>query len=274
MPWIPAVVAGGMAIYGATKSDSPPGGDADDIAQQKAWEHADAVKKGSFNFAGSATGATREAGEYNKEADHWKGDQAPRIDYTNTLLSSRPAQMDALGQLRDAANGTGGPSQAQRAMAYGNEQAMGISRAISLGARGRSAIAGAPMQTEANASAMQTNGANNMAALAARERATAQGQYASQLDAMRAADEQMGQFGASVDMRNRGINQQGQLGFAGLGKDVQDSQLAANMAKQKSLQADWMAQMANDQASKDRDVNTGLGIVNGVGQGFGGVSTS
>ena len=74
-------IGAGVAIYGAATSGDDEEEAAAAAAQAKAAAHADAVKKGSFDFAGSAGGAAREANEYTKEADYYVHEPAGLTTY-------------------------------------------------------------------------------------------------------------------------------------------------------------------------------------------------
>ncbi len=76
---------------------------------------------------------------------------------------------------------------------------------------------------------------------------------------MRGLDQGRAQYLSNLAEQQRQLNQGGQLGFEGLGYNVQNAQLGANAGKTAADDAHWATQMGADQASKDRLLK-GIGI--------------
>lgn len=288
MPWVPAAIAGGAAIYGAVKgsgSSSPapdPASDPNSPANRLAAQ----TKDNDFSYGGDnggertfqngkwvqgPNGAQQAIARDQGMGQKWADMQAPTTDYTQGN-QSRGSQQDALSMMRSAANGNA-PSAAETMMRQGNDQAVANSLAMAAGARGQGAMAGAQQSAMGNASAMSTTNVNNMGAMRAGEMANARGQYGSMASGLRGQDDARSQYGSNLAMQQRALGQQGQLGFEQLGSHVADAQLGARMAHQGGDEAHWMAQMKTDQASTDRNVNAYMGGINAVASVGGKIAT-
>ncbi len=296
MPWIPAAVGAAGAIYAGVDAAAAAGGPGDDdAAQQKIWDDEAAAKRdaafqrgghgGSDEVVANAgptgpygipvngihtvhhnSGAEDEIARDRGHADAWAGMQAPTVDNTQSN-QSRQSQQDALGMMQQAAQGNA-PSAAAQMMQQGNDQAVANQMAMAAGARGAGAMAGAQQQAQGNAANMSTQNQNNMGVLRAQEMAQARGAYGNMASGIRGQDQGQAQFGANLELQQRGLNQQGQLGFEGMAQHVGDSALQASMAKQAADEGHWATQMGADEASVDRmhkTVGTGLQAAGQVG---------
>ena len=204
MPWVPAAIAGGAAIYGAVKgsgSSSPapdPASDPNSPANRLAAQ----TKDNDFSYGGDnggertfqngkwvqgPNGAQQAIARDQGMGQKWADMQAPTTDYTQGN-QSRGSQQDALSMMRSAANGNA-PSAAETMMRQGNDQAVANSLAMAAGARGQGAMAGAQQSAMGNASAMSTTNVNNMGAMRAGEMANARGQYGSMASGLRGQDD-------------------------------------------------------------------------------------
>ncbi len=264
MPWIPAAVGAVGAAYEGVKaltSDSTP--DADDAAQQKVWDDEEAQKRDhDFQFGGNAGAAARQSSKYEGKGQDWMDQKAPGVDY-GLGDQSRTSQRDALGLMQGAANGTA-PSQAAILMRQGNDQAMANQQSLAAGARGPAALALAQQQAAGNVSAMSTTNQNNMGALRAQEMAQARGAYGNMATGMRGQDDSRSQYGSDLEMRQRALAQQGQMGYDQMGYNVNNAQLGAREAYRGAQDQHWATQMNADQASKQGTRDMIMGGVNAV----------
>jgi hypothetical protein len=170
-------------------------------------------------------------------------------DYS-TAGQSRAGVMGALDMTRAAANGSV-PSAAEGQMNKGTQDALRAGIAQQAGARGAGAMGAAGAQGAVNATNLQGQNIANTGILRANEQATARGQLLSGTQGLNAAD--IGQANAQAQnlIASRGQNDQTQLGFEGLGQNVDMAQLQAQQAEQAQ-------RSQNENSAQDRNAQIGI----------------
>ena len=227
----------------------------------------------AFNWRGDPNGAAGDVRRYQGMGTAWGNIQSPGNDYgqANGYAGmgdqARGSQTDALGMLRTAATGSM-PSAAEIQMRQGNDQAMANSLGLAAGARGAASMAGATQQAMGNNSAMATNNINNMGSLRANEMANARNAYMGGATGMRGQD--LGFYGQAsnnaqangqLGLGYRQLGLQGQLGFEGMGYNVNRDQYAGQQALYGANDANFNAQQQRNnqsQANANQNYDTAI----------------
>ncbi len=248
----------------------------------------------------SPSGAQEDVARYRGMGADMGNRSAPGVDYTDGNfyagmgnqsrglgMDSRGSQTDALGMMRSAALGNA-PSVAQLQQQQGIQSALGSQMALAAGARGASGLAQAGYNAAGNTASLQRQGVADNSMLRASEMANARGAYGQMASGIRSGDmQQRGQdfqalslmdqrshYLADLAMRQRGLNQQGQMGYEQLGFNVNQAQLGAGMGLAGLNQQKWATQSGMDAAStQNADANAwkGAGLVTGgISGGMGG----
>lgn len=240
---------------------------ADELEARRAAD----IRNKDFQWAGQESAYQNQADQYRRDAGDWRNMKAPIPIYQNAD-QTRGAQVDALGALRDAANGNG-PSQARILMNQGNDRVAAAQLAAQAGAHGSLGRSMATQQAAQNAGIGGAANVNSAGALSAQEQETARNLYVSRTNSLRNMDQARAQYDAGLGLQQKELGLRGELAFEGMRKGMYDTQLNAQMAKQGINQGDWIAQMRTDQAAKDRDSRLGVGIISS-GAGVAGKMTT
>lgn len=234
---------------------------------------------------GGLFGGQQSSAQFNAQRARAKGDAAAnRGAFQNDYGQSNEArgvQQQALGLSRDAALGKA-PSRAELL----GQKMIGDSLDVSL-AGGASARGGPMAQAAATraaaqgAAAFQQRGAADLSALRADEIARARGELMQGSSAMRGQD--LGAVGMTAENERfqRGLNQQGELGFEGMANDVDYRQASLDMQGQMDDSANWRAERQNqehrweaqagmNQRSRQSATDRALGVIGGAAKGVGG----
>ncbi len=228
-----------------------------------------------YQNMGAAAGSTA-APTINKAQTNSDAGQA--YDSRNLGMQSRENQNQALNMMRDAAQGNA-PSAAALQMKAGTDAAMRSQLALAAGARGASALAGAQYNAAGNNAALNQQNTQQTGILRAQEMAQARGAFGQQAGDMRNQDAQQrsqdlqargmsaqeAQAQAQLEMQQRGLNQQGQMGYEGMAMGVNQAQLNANVGMQSQNQQQWATQAGLDQNSTKMANGNAWGAVSGVG---------
>ncbi len=286
MPWVPAAIAGGIAIAkgvgslgsggsgdGPTRNDMDAAGMAADTKDKDYSFNGDNGVTNNPNydplkpedasnpqFLHGATGDQKDAARYQGMGAGYASMQAPSTDYS-MANQSRGAQADALSQMQSAAQGNQ-PSAAAIMMKQGNDQAVANQMAMAAGARGPAAMANAQQAAMGNASNMSAQNQNNIGALRAQEMAQARGAYMSGATGMRGMDQGQAQYLSDLAMKQRGLNLSGQTAFENMALQEKDAALRARMAKQGVDESHWATQSGMDEASVNAAYQHGIDAAN------------
>lgn len=302
MPFIAPLIP---AIAGAVGAATSGGGGDDGGSNRPTWGQAQAAaaqKANAFQYGGQMGGAQAAQDRYQGLGAQWGHQAAPATDYSGSERyqglgdQARGDQQSAMGSMRDAMGLARGaamgnaPSQAAIMMKQGNDQAIANQMSMAAGARGPAAMAMAQQNAMGNASNMSTQNMNNTGALRAQEMAQARAAYGGMASGygqmatgMRGQDLQyMGQnanqaqYLSDLEMRQRGLGLQGQLGWEGMARGVAQDQMGAQMGLQGFDQKQWQTQSAMDEASRRaaedtamKGIQAGASIVSGAIAGGG-----
>lgn len=219
----------------------------------------------AFEWAGKPGRAAADVARYQGMGAAWANQQAPTTDYTqaNRYMGmgdqARSSQGDALGMMQQAALGNT-PSVAQLQQQQGMQSAIAGQMAMQANARGASGMAQAGYGGAANVAGLQRGGAMDASMLRAQEMANARNAYMQGASGMRGQDlqgqqmgMQMGQYGSDLSMRQRALGQAGQLGFEGMGYNVNDAQMGGQMGLYGAQDAQHTLQVNTDSASQARN---------------------
>jgi len=231
--------------------------------------------------------ANTEAWRYQNMGGDWARMGAPTINYgqANGYMgmgdAARMQQAQALGLQQSAAMGNA-PSAAASMMGMGNAQAMRNQMAMAANARGAGGMGVAGFQAANNMGQLQGQNIAQTGQLRAQEMAQARDAYMQGASGMRGQDyAAAGMTGgwaqnqAALEMQQRQLGLQGQLGFEQLGYNVNDAQLRAQMQLESAQQGHWQAQSNLDAASqRASDANTWKGVSLGAGAVGGGMGGS
>lgn len=199
------------------------------------------AQTGSFAYDGddpANAGARRREAQLQALGDKYGSMGAPQIDYGNAgqdrgaSMANDARQGGNLDALQQAAAGHG-PSAAQAQFQQSLDQSIAAQQAMAASARGPGAsLAG--FNGAVQAGKMQQQGVAQAGALRAQEQQAAQQQYTSALGQQRAQDLQMqgldaqqAQAQAAMEMQQRGLGLQGELGAQGLSNQVGLAQMQA-----------------------------------------------
>ncbi len=231
------------------------------------------------NIAGTGS-APDEANRYRNLATGAGARSGPVTNYAGgdryaaRGLDSRAGQAGALSMIRQQATGAA-PSAANLSMFRANDQSSQGALAAMAGARpgqavaGQQAVGGSSMQQAANigragnARAAEISGAQG--ALLGGYHNMREGD----LGAMRAQDART-QHLANVVMGQRGLNQNAQMGFEGMGMDVRNAQLDANIYARMQAQRHRQQQANLDLASAGNASKTADMAASGISSAFSG----
>lgn len=215
--------------------------------------------KQGYGLRQGPSGADQATGRFQGLGAAWANRQAPQLnlDQANGYMQSgdqaRQSQADALGMMQTAAQGNA-PSAAAQQMAIGNADAMRAQLSAAAGARGAGAMGAAGYNAAQMGGQMTAQNVAQTGMLRAQEMAQARDAYMQGASGMRGQD--YGAAGlaggwagqnAGLTMQQRQLGLQGQLGFEGLGNQVQEDQLNANIQKQAQMQGHWQGQSGLDQ---------------------------
>ncbi len=220
-----------------------------------------APENDDFQLGGHVGGAQEDVDRQRAAAAAAAGMQAPTVNYAggdqygNLASGARGGAVDALGMIRDRANGI--HTAANATAMQGNAQATAMQRSIISGGRGQASIAGAPQQAAGIAGRMATDTRNNMNITNAQDTALAQNQMAQGYGQLRQQDasaqhtyDTRSQFGSDLQARQNAMSDQGQLGYERLAAGTQASRLAAEQALNDAQDQQWSSQgMAHEQAA-------------------------
>ncbi len=231
---------------------------------------ANGAQNDAERFKGLANGAANTAAP----GTNWRGGNA----YNSYADSSRNGTQDALSLMRDRANGihTASDAMANR----GNALATAGQGAMIRSGRGAAALAGAGAQTAGIASRMHTDNANNIRVTNAADTAQAQQQLAQGYGQQRAQDasqqhilDARAQYVADLSMRQRGLNDAGQMGYERQAFGANMSGLKGEEALNDAQYADWAQRSNQHEAVAGMDqanaMKYGGAALNGLGQGAG-----
>lgn len=255
--------------------------------QNPNWDPSD-PSTGPKEYEGTS-GAEEDVNRYRNMASTMNGRDAPVIDMTNARrdasmatdsrvlgMSDRGSQLQALDLQRRAALGQA-PSAAAQQMQAGTNAAMASQMALAAGARGQAGIAQAGYQAAGNNAALNAQNTQQTGILRAQEMAQARGAYGDQSNSLRQGDAQQrqqdlmargmsaqeAQAQADMEMRQRGLNQQGQSDFEHMGFDVNKAQLDANAGLENANIDRWRTQSGLDAGSTARAESNAAGFVSG-----------
>ena len=260
---IPLLIGAGAVAAGAAIAGSAAGvGKSKFQAQSYKTAKNAGYNSRDFNYRG-ANGQTarEEQSAYANRAAQSQQRGGPVVDQSGTNLYDQrglaaatgqqgalSSQQDAMALQRDAAMGNA-PS---RAEILGQQQMQPIAaqqQSMAASARGPAGLAMAQRQAAGNTALSQVNSTANTQAMRADEMARARGDYAGaanavaqQTNAMRASElaaqqqqAQQAQFGAGLEMQQRGLNDQRENNMYGASRDVGKTTLSGTMAKQGML---------------------------------------
>lgn len=230
---------------------------------------------------GLANGATQDVNRYRGMGNQAAQREAHQIDYgqanadRSQAQGARNEQSAALNMTRQAAMGNA-PSRAELMGRQMIGNSLDAQMAAAASARGGAlAQAGAMTAARQDAAQFQQRGMNDLAALRADEMARAREAYASQAGAMRGQDyqgaaqaAQMSQAQGQIEMGQRGLNQQAQMGYEQMGLDVNRAQQQGALERYR-IDAD-VAERTNQrnyerqQKSDDRAWNAAASAMGGI----------
>jgi hypothetical protein len=206
-----------------------------------------------------------------------QGDYGQANGYLGMGDAARAQQMQALGLMQARATGQA-PSiaamQAQRALSQGlaNSQAQ-----VASARGGPGAMALAARGGMMNNAQLTGDVAGQSAIAAAQERQAAEQAYLQGAGGIRQQDYGAAgmtggwaQNNAELQMQQRQLALQGQMGFEGMGQNVGMAQLAAAQQQEAMRQGKWQAQMGADaasQANANANLKTGVGVALGAATG-------
>lgn len=207
------------------------------------------------------SGADLATQRYQGLGSQWAGMQAPQLDlaqangYMGMGDQSRMQQQQALGMMRARAMGQV-PSVAQ--MQGNHVLAQGLNNTMSQVASARGGPGSMALAARGGMmgnAQMTGDVAGTSAIAAAQERNAAEQGYFGGVSGMRQQDYgaaglagQWAGQNAQLAGQNNQLRLQGQMGFEGMGADVQRQQLEANMRKQELMMGHWRGQAGLDQA--------------------------
>ncbi len=219
---------------------------------------------------------------YRQGAHDARGRMGPDTDYTqgdvaaNSAIDSRIGQAGALAMIQQRAAG-GGPSAAGLMMGQGNDQIAQQQIAAMAGAGtgvkgGAGFSRGLALQNAATSGAgMYGNNVMNAGQARVGEISGAQGSMFGGYGQMRDTDlgqmrmqDARSQHMANMIMGQRGLNQQTGLNYEGMGQDVRNAQLNANIYNRMQYQRHKDAQNQMDLASKNNSSAAEEAGANGV----------
>jgi hypothetical protein len=193
----------------------------------------------------------------------------------------RGSQSDALNLARAAAMG-GQPSQAQLLGQQMTQQSLDAQMAGAASARGGSlAQAAAMRQAQVGSAQFQQQAIQQGLAARAAEMAHARDAYMGGASTMRGMDfqaagqySQMAQQQAQLEMAQRQLNQQGQMGYEQMAIGVNNSSAALDMQRQALRQGDWQFAQQQSAAERDRTERKIGAVVSAGSAGYGQYLTS
>lgn len=190
---------------------------------------------------------------------------------------ARDAQVDATSLQRQAAYGQA-PSRAEILGRQMAGQSLDAQMAGAASARGGPLAQAAAMRSAAGgAGAFQQQSINQLSALRADEMARARDAYFSSASGIRAGDytgadqaARMAQAQGQMELAQRQLNQQGQMGYEQMGFNVNDAALRAGLEREKIKQGiyqhnDLMAQGEADREQRERAAWMNAGTTLGAG---------
>ncbi len=257
-------------------------GDDSQQVQLTPQQRQDAAKRNGFNLGGTAEGADQDQARFRNAAYGEMNTKAPGVAwdqrYGNAANGARGGTQDALSMMRDRANGIHTASDATAN--YGNQIATGSQGAMLRAGRGAGALAGAGAQSAGIASRMATDNHNNMQITNARDTAIAQQQLAQGYGQQRQQDasqqhilDARSQYLADLEMKQRGMNDQGQMGYEKMGFDVNQARLRGEQNREDANYGDWAQQSNMHEALATRDqagaMKYGSAAANAAGAGLG-----
>jgi hypothetical protein len=239
------------------------------------------ASRDSRSWGGTGQAAGNDVTRYRGIANQYTGMQAPNLDWTGGNRygamgdDARLGQTDALGMLRNAANGTA-PSQAAILMKQGNDRAISDQLSLAAGARGAGAMAMANQNAMGNASRMATDNANNIGALRAQEMSHARDAYFGGASGMRGQDlnylqahDARTNAQGNLGLGYQQVGLQGGLGYERLGWDTRNAQQQGMINQRGQDLGQWRDQMNADAASKRSTEGLIMGSIPIVGGAVG-----
>ncbi len=230
----------------------------------------------AFQWQGQPGGAAADAARYQGMGQQWGGingsnDYSTAAEAAGMGNQARGSQADALNMMQGAANGNT-PSFAEIQQRQGMDNAMGSQLAMAAGARGASGLAQANYNAAGNVAGLQRQAATQGSELRAQEMANARGAYGQMATGMRGQDlgffnqfSQNAQANGQLGLGYRQLGAQTQLGYEGMGYNVNNAQYGGQQAQYGANQAAFDAQQQrNNQAQANANQNYAT-AVNGVG---------
>lgn len=223
------------------------------------------------NVVHDPSGREQDVNRYRGMGEAASQRQAYQVDTSNSS-QSRNAQATASALQYQAAMGNA-PSQAELLGRNMIDQSLEAQMAAAASARGGAlAQAAATRGAASRAAAQRQQGMNNLAALRAQEMATARQAFMQGATGIRGQDLSAAEMQMRSELAQRGLNQQAQMGYEGMGFNVNAAALQAGLNRKaiETGQAKFNQEMELQQQQSDRNFANGL-LGAGIG-GFGYIS--
>jgi hypothetical protein len=191
--------------------------------------------------------------DWEKQGAAGQNRQGVAID-TGLGNMSRDAQLDALGMMRDQAQGNR-PSVAEMQMQRGLDQAIRSQQSMAASARGPAAMAMAQYGAGQNTAQLGQEVNAQAGQLRAQEMANALGMYGQMGTSMRGMDEQRALAQAQLEAQQRQMNDAYQMGMLGQANQVRLGAMNAGVQQQQMLANSWNAAQGLDAQTNQNNAN-------------------
>lgn len=246
------------------------------LSQQDEWRQR-ASYGGSFNGANDASNRYQQMGQQGADRGAYAQDFGMFNGEMGQSQGARGAQTDALSLQRDAAMGNA-PSKAEILGRQIGNDSVAAAQSVAAGARGGPMAQASALQSAQDATATQRQQqATAMSGLRADEMSRARDAYMGGASTIRQGDFtgaglglQQTQTQTQNEQFQRGLNQQDQQYYEGLGNQVQEDQMKSAEAEHGIAEQGHETQAAVGQHSQDRASGVIGGAISGIAGAAGG----